>query len=94
MLGILTVGDASIIVALITAGTTLVAIKRNGRNIEQINNAVNHVGVGEPTLIQRVIRLETATQHDAAWQQQAFGCLAAQLGIELPPHPANAECHK
>ena len=88
ILAVFSVADASIVVALIGLIATYITTRRNRKDIKQINKAVNHVGDGEPTLIQRVKRLEARSEKHAEWESAAFKAIADQIGVQLPERPA------
>ena len=88
--GWLSPGDGSVIVALIVAGTGIIA-SRSHRAISRIDRAVNHQPDDAPTLIQRVIRLEENQAVTAAWTGDALLALAGQIGVELPPRPPRVD---
>lgn len=79
-------GDASVIVAVIVAIAGAIA-QRNRRDIKMINRAVNHQGLDQPTLIQRVIRLEANQTIHATWTAEALVAVAGQIGVTLPDRP-------
>lgn len=79
-------GDASVIVAVIVAIAGAIA-QRNRRDIKMINRAVNHQGADQPTLIQRVIRLEANQTIHTTWTADALVAVAGQIGVQLPPRP-------
>lgn len=74
-------------VALIGLGATYITTRRNRKDLKQINKAVNHVGEGEPTLIQRVKNLEMRSEKYAEWESAAFKAIADQIGVTLPERP-------
>jgi len=78
--------DASVIVAVIVAVAGAIA-QRNRRDIKQINRAVNHQGADQPTLIQRVIRLEANQTIHTTWTADALVAVADQIGVTLPIRP-------
>jgi hypothetical protein len=88
MIALISQGDALIIVALIgLISTVLVANRRSGKSLEQINRAVNHIGPGEPTLIERVRKLETASDElnkHSRWVRHSMRELARQMGMQIP----------
>jgi hypothetical protein len=57
------------------------------RAIQQINRAVNHRPNGEPTLIQRVARLEQNSSLHAEWSAQVLVAVAEQVGVDIPARP-------
>lgn len=79
-------GDASVIVAVIVAIAGAIA-QRNRRDIKMINRAVNHQGLDQPTLIQRVIRLEANQTIHTTWTAEALVAVAGQIGVTLPDRP-------
>jgi len=79
-------GDASVIVAVIVAAIGAIA-QRNRRDIKMINRAVNHQGLDQPTLIQRVIRLEANQTIHTTWTAEALVAVAGQIGVTLPDRP-------
>lgn len=79
-------GDASVIVAVIVAIAGAIA-QRNRRDIKMINRAVNHQGLDQPTLIQRVIRLEANQTIHMTWTAEALVAVAGQIGVTLPDRP-------
>lgn len=79
-------GDASVIVAVIVAIAGAIA-QRNRRDIKMINRAVNHQGLDQPTLIQRVISLEANQTIHATWTAEALVAVAGQIGVTLPDRP-------
>lgn len=79
-------GDASVIVAVIVAIAGAIT-QRNRRDIKMINRAVNHQGADQPTLIQRVIRLEANQTIHATWTAEALVAVAGQIGVTLPDRP-------
>lgn len=79
-------GDASVIVAVIVAIAGAIA-QRNRRDIKMINRAVNHQGADQPTLIQRVIRLEANQTIHMTWTAEALVAVAGQIGVTLPDRP-------
>jgi len=79
-------GDASVIVAVIVAIAGAIA-QRNRRDIKMINRAVNHQGMDQPTLIQRVIRLEANQTIHTTWTAEALVAVAGQIGVTLPDRP-------
>jgi len=91
VIAVFSVGDASIIVAAMALIGTFVQGHRNRRDIKQISHSVNHIGPDEPTLIQRVVRLERRGQRHAKWEADAFGLIAEQLGVRLPDPPDHPE---
>lgn len=94
MFAVFSTGDASIVVALIVATVTLINTRGNRKAIQQINNAVNHVEPGEPTLIQRVKNMELHTSTHIRWTEEALSALAKQIGVNLPTKPAHMEDQK
>lgn len=89
---------ASATPAVITGSMGLIILKRQRRvttAINQINTAVNHQDIGAPTLVQRVIALETHmhraglrdVQH-TAWLETSMGMIAKQVGCVIEPAPA------
>lgn len=76
----------------------LVILKRQRRvttAINQINTAVNHQDIGAPTLVQRVIALETHMHradrrhaHHTTWLHTSMGMIAKQVGCVIEPAPA------
>ena len=79
-------GDASVIVAVIVAIAGAIA-QRNRRDIKMINRAVNHQGLDQPTLIQRVISLEANQTIHMTWTAEALVAVAGQIGVTLPDRP-------
>lgn len=85
-------GTAAVLVAAIT-GTfglltaLLVQQRKTYREVRQVNRAVNHVAPGEPTLVERVQRLERRSDVQTRWLGDVLTLLAAQLGVKLPPAP-------
>jgi hypothetical protein len=60
--------------------------------IEQINTAVNHQEEGEPTLVERVVRLEKAANASHLhrdWEREAFQTLARHVGAHLNEYPTD-----
>lgn len=86
LLGFFSPGDASVIVAVIVAIAGAIA-QRNRRDIKMINRAVNHQGLDQPTLIQRVIRLEANQTIHTTWTAEALVAVAGQIGVTLPDRP-------
>lgn len=86
LLGFFSPGDASVIVAVIVAIAGAIA-QRNRRDIKMINRAVNHQGLDQPTLIQRVIRLEANQTIHMTWTAEALVAVAGQIGVTLPDRP-------
>ena len=86
LLGFFSPGDASVIVAVIVAIAGAIA-QRNRRDIKMINRAVNHQGLDQPTLIQRVIRLEANQTIHMTWTAEALVSVAGQIGVTLPDRP-------
>lgn len=74
--------DATVLVAVIGVVSLWIQL-RTKRDTRQINNAVNHVGAGEPPLIQRVRDLEAHEQ----WEVDVLNLFATHLGVDLPAHP-------
>jgi hypothetical protein len=74
--------DSAVLVALFGVISLWIQL-RTKRDTRQINNAVNHVGAGEPPLIQRVRDLEAHEQ----WEVDVLNLFATHLGVELPAHP-------
>lgn len=79
--------------AVIFAGL-FVRSTRTGRDVAQINRAVNHQPDGSPTLVERVGRIEARTEVIESdtkahrdWEHSAFSAIADQIGVALPPHP-------
>lgn len=58
-----------------------------GEATSQINRAVNHVGPGEPTLIERVKHNERQDRLFRVWIQDALVTVATQVGVSLPRTP-------
>ncbi len=86
MIGFFSTGDAAVIVAVLSLTGTWVAA-RNRKAIQQINRAVNHRPNGEPTLIQRVVRLEQNSSLHAEWSAQVLVAVAEQVGVDIPARP-------
>lgn len=92
---------ASATPAIITGVMGLLILKRQRRvstAINQINTAVNHQDVGAPTLVQRVIALEThMTRADrrhirhATWLHTTMGMIAQQVGCNIEPAPVEGQ---
>lgn len=89
MLAVFTTPDAAVIGSLLLLLGTFVNGARNRRDIKVISRSVNHVGRGEPTLIQRVRRLERHGERHAKWEKEAFTVIAQQLGVSLPTFPTH-----
>lgn len=90
MMGILSAGDASVVVAVVMAVAGFFAARANRKDIRQINRAVNHVGPDEPTLIDRVRKLETNSERQdshSRWMHEVIDLFAPQLGVQVPDHP-------
>jgi uncharacterized protein (UPF0297 family) len=83
-------GTATVLAAAIAAVPTSLALW-NRKSLNQINRAVNHVGKGEPTLIQRVKKNEEESREYHRWVQQALTALAKQVGVHLDPPPQEPE---
>jgi hypothetical protein len=89
---------ASATPAVITGSIGLVILKRQRRvttAINQINTAVNHQDVGAPTLVERVIALETHMHRadhrhvdHTAWLHTSMCMIAKQVGCVIEPAPA------
>lgn len=89
ILAVFSAADASVLVAVIAmiATPTVIAI-RTRRDVKQINRAVNHVGLGEPTLIQRVRDIQADNHEFRLWSAQAITLIAKEVGAHLDPPPA------
>jgi len=89
VIGVLSAADASVIVALIAmiATPTIIAIK-NTRQLNRVERSVNHVGVGEPTLIQMVRDAQADSHEFRVWTHDAMVRIAAEVGAHLPDMPA------
>ena len=89
MLAVFSTADATVVVALIAmiATPTIIATKTR-RDVQQINRAVNHVGAGEPTLIQRVRDIQSDNHEFRLWSAQAITLIAKEVGAHLDPPPA------
>lgn len=83
MLAQIDTGTAMIAAAVIAAIPATLALW-NRRSLNQINRAVNHVGEGEPTLIDRVRGIETSQRDFHEWSIMSMNLLAKQVGTELP----------
>ena len=57
------------------------------RSISQINRAVNHVSEGEPTLIERVRRIEEDQEAFRSWVFEALKAVALQVGTTVSDPP-------
>lgn len=79
-------GLAMVIAAVIAAIPASLALW-NRRSLSQINRAVNHVGEGEPTLIDRVRTSEKENKEFRDWVVQALHAVANQIGTSLPKPP-------
>lgn len=88
MFSIFSAADAAVIVAVIGGVATWMGV-RTRKEIRQINRAVNHQGDDQPTLIQRVIRLEENQAIHTSWTEEALKSVAAQIGAQLPERPAS-----
>lgn len=86
MLANVDTGTAMIVAAIIAAIPASLALW-NRRSLAQINRAVNHVSEGEPTLIERVRRIEENQSHFRDWVVLALTAVAEQVGtrLETPP---------
>lgn len=85
-------GTATVLVALITGlfgllTANLVQSRKMYRKVEQVNNAVNNVPEGVPTLIQRVEQLERRQDATTRWLINALQMFGRQLGINVPAPP-------
>ena len=65
-------------------------VGKQAASVEQINRAVNHQGVGESTLIQRVVIVERRTEEIAAeatkyrqWEHQVLTGIARHVGFAI-----------
>lgn len=85
MLAQIDTGTAMIVAAVIAAIPATLALW-NRRSLNQINRAVNHVGEGEPTLIDRVRTIESSQREFHEWAIAALKTLATQVGTVLPHH--------
>ena len=74
--------DATVMVSIIGAFSVWIQL-RTKRDTKQINQAVNHVGKGEPTMIARVRTLEAWQK----WVTHALLLFAEHLGVALPDPP-------
>lgn len=83
MLAQIDTGTAMIVAAVIAAIPATLALW-NRRSLAQINRAVNHVGEGEPTLIERVRGIESSQKEFHDWSISSMKILAKQVGTELP----------
>lgn len=86
MLAEIDMGTATIIAAAIAVVPTVLTIWLR-KSISQINRAVNHVGKGEPTLIERVTTSERDNKEFREWVVTALTALGNQVGTKLPPPP-------
>ena len=86
MNAVLGAADASVIVSIVV-GVFGWITARNHKAIRQINKAVNHQPADQPTLIQRVIRLEANQSIHTAWTAKALESVAEQIGAPLPARP-------
>ena len=86
MIATLSLAYGTIIAALITSIPASIALW-NRRSLNQINRAVNHVNPGEPTLIERVKRIESNTETFNQWVVTALVAVAEQVGTKLPDRP-------
>lgn len=86
MLANVDTGLAMIIAAVIAAIPASLALW-NRRSLAQINRAVNHVSKGEPTLIERVRRIEEDQRHFRDWVVHTLTAVAEQVGTQLPTPP-------
>jgi hypothetical protein len=64
---------------------------RTGREVSQINRAVNHQPDGSPTLVERVGRIEDETIAHRRWEHEAFSAIATEIGVTLPDHPKETQ---
>jgi len=83
MLASVDTGTAMIVAAVIAAIPASLALW-NRRSLNQINRAVNHVGKGEPTLIERVRGIESEQKEFRRWVSSALRQVAIQVGTHLP----------
>lgn len=83
MLAQVDTGTAMIVAAIIAAIPATLALW-NRRSLNQINRAVNHVGEGEPTLIERVRGIEAGQRDFHEWVVTSLHILAGQVGTRLP----------
>ena len=67
-------------------------VSKQSKSVEQINRAVNHQSEDAPTLIERVVKVESRTEELAwetskhrQWQARVFTALARHVGMALPP---------
>lgn len=79
-------GTAMIAAAVIAAIPALITLWVR-RSISQINRAVNHVKAGEPTLIERVRRIEEDQHHFREWVFHALKAVAVQVGTTVSDPP-------
>lgn len=91
MLALFSVADASVVVAVISALSAMYIATRSRKEIKQINTAVNHQGPNEPTLIERVKRIENQNASHTLWEIKVFNAIAKQLGIEVPQPPEHVQ---
>lgn len=86
MLAQIDMGTATVIAAVIATVPTALTIWLR-KSISQINRAVNHVGKGEPTLIERVKNSERENKEFREWVVSALVALGDQVGTKLPNPP-------
>lgn len=82
--------DAAVVasfIAAVGASVNTVLSLRTRRDAKQINRSVNHVGPDEPTLIQRVRRMERETAAHRRWEAETFDRIATQIGVEISAPP-------
>lgn len=101
MLAAISEGTWAFLGVLITNIVVLVGLflrqGKQGKSINEVNLAVNHQVKDAPTLIQRVIvvesrvedfQKETVVHRD--WERQVFAALARHVGFDLPPHETSS----
>lgn len=97
MVAVFSPADATIVAAaIVTFGAPLaIMLRRVGRDVRQINRAVNHAGDGEPPMIQRVRDMEIDQCAHRRWTAEAMKLIGTQLGVTIPdppPHRSKCEC--
>jgi hypothetical protein len=79
----------AVVMLILGALSTWTALKvaKISRGVASVERSVNHVAHGSPTLIQRVTRMEDASEARWGWTADSVESIAREVGAELPPKP-------